>query len=231
MTSSRKVEGLADRQGFFSEVRKRSTDVPSAGARPAEGPWISLSRQAGSGGTELAAAVARSLGWSSYDREILTAIAEETRSDELALERFDEHAVREFDEYLAPLIVPDNPGQARYLVEMTRIVARLARQGRAVFIGRGVNWVLTPACGLRVRAVGPFEARAANVARARGVPLEEARRLATENDAAQRAFIRQAFHREIDDPSGYDLVLNSVDLGPEASLAAVIAAAKAKLRL
>ena len=146
MTSTRKVQELADRQGLFTEVRRRSKGgVPSEAGR-AEGPWIAVSRELGSGGSLLAVRVAEVLGWKAYDREILAAIATDTRSDEALLSRLDEQGVAEFHEYLAPLIVPDDPGQARYLKEMTRVIARIAREGRAVLVGRGANLILTPAC-------------------------------------------------------------------------------------
>lgn len=231
MSALSKVQELVERQGLITEFRRRSGDVAPPRRRPAEGPWLALSRQAGSRGAELAVAVAGKLGWQAYDREILAAIAEETRRDEVVLRRFDERPVREFDEYLAPLIVPEDPGQARYLVEMTRVIARLAQKGRAVFVGRGARCILNPACGLSVRAIGSLEARAAEVARARGVSLAEARRLVAKNDEAQRAFIRQAFRKEIDDPAGFDLVLNVPAIGFEAAVETIVAAAKAKLSL
>jgi hypothetical protein len=231
MPSIHSMEGLAARQGLLSEVRRRSRDVPAPGPRAAEGPWITISRQLGSYGAPLADRVAESLGWKAYDREILAAIAAETRSQEVLLERYEEHAVREFDEYLAPLIVPDDPGHARYLVELAAVIVRIARQGRAVLVGRGAHWVLTPERGLRIRTVGDFDARVAVVSRLEDAPLDEARRTVSENDRAQRAFIRQTFHKEIDDPSGYDLVLNVVDMGLDAACQAVLAAAKAKLAL
>lgn len=231
MSRSGKLEELVDRQGLLSEVRRRSREVAETGQKPAEGPWISVSRQAGSQGYELASRIAEKLGWRAYDKEILSAIATETFSDELVLSRLDEQGVREFDEYLVGLIVPKDPGQARYLVGLMHVIARLARQGRAVLVGRGAAWLLTPACGLRVRLIGSVEARAAQVARARGVTLDEAHRLVAENDEAQRTFIHQAFHRDIDDPTGYDLILNVPELGIEVAMETVLAAAKAKLSL
>lgn len=231
MTSIGKTEELAARQGLFTEVRRRSQDVSSGEARRAEGPWISVSRQAGSFGSELAARVAERLGWHVYDKEILAAIAAETFSDEVVLSRLDEQGVREFDEYLVGLIVPEDPGQARYLVGLTRVIARLARQGRAVLVGRGAGWLLTPACGLRVRVIGSLDSRLAEVARSRGIAPDEARRIVAENDEAQRAFIDQTFHRNIDDPAGYDLFLNAPDLGFEVALETITAAAKAKLKI
>ncbi len=231
MTSIRKIEELAARQGLFTEVRRRSRDVSSTEVPRAEGPWISVSRQIGSGGSELAVRVADALGWKAYDREILASIATSTRSDEHLLSRLDEQGVTEFHEYLQPLIVPDDPGQAKYLAEMARIVIRIARKGHAVVVGRGAQWLLTPACGLRVRAVGTHDARAVLVAKAEGIPLDEARKKVEENDLSQKKFIRQAFNREVNDPSGYDLVLNPLDLGLDAALATVLAAARAKLSL
>ncbi len=231
MTSIGKTEELAARQGLFTEVRRRSREVAETGQKPAEGPWISISRQAGSHGSELATRVAERLGWRAYDKEILAAIATETFSDELVLSRLDEQGVREFDEYLVGIIVPEDPGQARYLVGMMHVIARLARQGRAVLVGRGAGWLLTPACGLRVRLIGSVDARVAEVTRSHGIAPDDARRLVAENDQAQRAFIHQAFHREIDDPAGYDLFLNVPDLGLDVALETVVAAAKAKLSL
>ncbi len=231
MTSTRKVQELADRQGLLTEVRRRSKDAVPSEVRRAEGPWIAVSRQLGSGGSILAVRVAEEMGWKAYDREILTAIAADTRSDEVLLSRLDEQGVAEFHEYLAPLIVPDDPGQARYLKEMTRVIARIAREGRAVLVGRGANWILTPSRGLRVRAVGPRDARAAFLAEAEGISLEKARKRVDENDLTQKKFIRQAFNREIDDPAGYDIILNPIDLGLGAAVEAVLAAAKAKLNL
>jgi hypothetical protein len=231
MTSSRKVLELADRQGLFTEVRRRSKQEGPGETRRAEGPWLAVSRQLGSGGSILAVRVAEALGWKAYDREILAAVAVDTRSDEDLLTRLDEQGVAEFHEYLAPLIVPDDPGQARYLKEMTRVIARIAREGRAVLVGRGANWILTPSRGLRIRAVGARDARAVFLAEAEGIPLDKARKQVEENDAAQKKFIRQAFNRDIDDPAGYDLILNPIDLGLEASVAAVVSALKAKLDL
>jgi len=231
MTSSRTVEGLADRQGLFSEVRRRSKDASPRDVLSKEGPWISISRQLGSGGSVLAARVAELLGWKSYDREIVTAIANGTHSQVVLLDRFDERGVPQLDEYLTPLIVPDDPGQARYLIEMTRVIGRIAQEGRAVLVGRGANWFLTPSCGLRVRAFGALESRVAALAQVTGLNLEEARRRCETNDASQRSFIKQGWNRDIDDPAGYDLILNPLELGLPAAVEAVLAAARTKLAL
>ena len=229
MTSTLPGVELADRQGRFKEMCRRATEDSSARPAQAEGPWIALSRELGSGGGELAVLLGAALGWRIYDREILQAVAAETRRDASTFERFDEKGVRTFVEYLAPFILPTDPGQSRYLVDLTRVVRRLGRDGRAVLVGRGANFILDPAHGLRVRAVAPAADRAEALAHDLGLKLDEARRRIAANDTAQREFAWQAFQREIEDPAGYDLVVHPRALGLPAGVAAILAAARAKL--
>ncbi len=231
MTSTLPGVELADRQGRFTEMRRRATESPSAGPAQAEGPWIAFSRELGSAGNELAVRVGSALGWSVYDREILHAVASDMRRDEWTLERFDEKGVRAFGEYIAPLILPADPGQARYLVDLTHVVQRLGREGHAVLVGRGANFMLDPAYGLCVRTVAPAAERAEALARDLGLTLDEACRRIAASDTAQRDFIWQAFQREIEDPAAYDLVVHPRALGMPAAAAAVLAAARAKLDL
>jgi cytidylate kinase len=229
MTSTLPGVELADRQGRFTEMRRRATEGPPAGPAQAEGPWIALSRELGAGGGELAIQLGAALGWRIFDREILQAVAAEERRDEWTLERFDEKGVRAFGEYIAPLIIPADPGQSRYLVDLTRVVRRLGCEGHAVLVGRGANFILDPTRGLRVRAVAPAADRAKALAHDLGLAPDKARRRIAASDAAQRDFVWQAFQREIEDPAGYDLVVHPRALGLPAAVAAILAAARAKL--
>jgi hypothetical protein len=230
MTSPLPGVELADRQGRFREVRRLS-EQEAPHRTVAEGPWIAISRELGSGGGELARLLGEALGWRVYDREILSAVAVETHSATQALERFDEKGVREVGEYIAPLILHDDPGQARVLIGLRHVIHRIGREGKAVFVGRGASFVLHPSGGLRVRAVGAAAERAEAIARAAGIAVHEARRRVSASDAAQREFVRQAFQREIEDPAAYDLVLSPLALGLPAATAAIVAAARVKLGL
>jgi cytidylate kinase len=95
------------------------------------------------------------------------------------------------------------------------------KQGSAVILGRGANWFLDPRFGLRVRIVAPMERRVAAVARELDLPSARAERRVRAYDAGQAAFIRQVFDHDIDDPLGYDLVLNleALDLEPAVRIA------------
>lgn len=192
------------------------------------GPWVTVSLQLGSGGVELAAAVAARLGWQVFNKELLQAIASRMHVRERILSRLDGHATGALQDYLDHLFVPDYPGRPAYLREMLAVLWTVARKGQAVMVGRGANWLLDPGDGLRVRVIAPAEMRVAWLVRT-GTPAAEAQRRIREDDADRAAFIRQAFKKDIDEPLGYDLVVNRGALEHEAAVESVLAAAGRKL--
>ncbi len=194
--------------------------------RHPHGPWIAVSRQLGSGGAAIAEGLSRHLGWAVFDREIIARIASEMHTVPDVVRLHDEHAARVFDDYLTRLVIPDDRGQAAYLQEMTRVVGDIARHGRAIILGRGANWFLNRKYGLRVRVVAPLEQRVARVAGERGIDPGEARREVLRNDADQRRFIRQAFRRDVEDPLGYDLVVNSGGIDNDEAIGILTAAVR-----
>lgn len=235
MTSSSNIEQIIEKQARFWEVRERIADEGGEAARRAlahlaEGPWISISKQLGAGSRELARRLADELHWQCFDKEILTAIAEHTNSCEQILSRLDEHAIGSINDYVAQMVVAEDPGQATYLRQMIRVVMGLARQGNAIIIGRGANFFLDPRFGLRVRLVAPVEQRVARVADAEGWAMDVARSEVERNDAQQSAFIRQVFGREIDDALGFDLVLNTGGMDEDSGARAILAALRHKLQ-
>jgi cytidylate kinase len=116
-------------------------------------------------------------------------------------------------------------GQSGYLADLARTVGTFAREGRVVILGRGANWFLSGKYGLKLRAVAPFEQRVASHARRSKVDEKSARVQVERHDRDQRAFIRQTFNRDINDPLGYDIVLNlgtiSLDQAADIAVAAL----------
>ncbi len=205
---------LVERQGRSWEAAQRAHDDDASPALHLRcGPWIAISRQLGSGGDELAALLSTRLGWPVFDRQLLARIAAETHSSEPVVARHDERAGGVLDDMLAQLVIPDDPGRAAYVQEMIRAVREVAQRGAAIILGRGVNWFLDPAHGVRVRVVASATERMAALLRACPGAEADVRRQLAAHDAAQRAFIRQTFARDIDDPLGYDVVLNLGSLG------------------
>ena len=235
MSSSSNIEKIIEKQARFWEVRERIAEEGGEAARRAlahlaEGPWISISKQWGSGSQELARTLAHELHWQSFDKEILATIAEHTNSCEQILSRLDEHAIGSINDYVAQMLVSEDPGQAAYLQQMVRVVMGLAKQGNAIIVGRGANFFLNPQFGLRVRLMAPLDARVARVAAAESWSQSSTRPMVERHDMEQAAFIRQVFCRDIDDPLGFDLVLNMGGMDEDTAVHAILAALRQKLQ-
>jgi hypothetical protein len=229
-----RIERLVQRQIQQWDLRRRLAEEGGEAARREiahlpEGPWISFAKQLGSGAGGIAQVLGGQLGWQIFDKQIVEAIALETHTRERILSRLDEKSVGRFDDLLSQLVVPDHVDQITYLKEMGKVIWALARQGHVIFLGRGANWFLDSRYGLRVRTVAPFEARARRVAEREGIDIGEAERKVRDADASRAAFIRQVYRRDIDDPLGYDLVLNTESLGIEAAAETVHATMRRKL--
>jgi len=219
------VEAILERQARLWEMRRRMDQQGGAGEsvkqRESGGPWITVSRQLGSGGTELAQRLGVELGWEVYDREILETIASHTHTRQAVLSRLDERAVGPMIEYIRRLLDPEIPGQTDFLQEMLRVIWGLARKGNAIIVGRGANWFLDPRSGLRLRVVAPFDVRAARVAR-------DDKRV-RQNDERQSGFVHKVFGEDIDDPLGYDLVINTGAVDLSSAVRAAIAALRPRV--
>jgi cytidylate kinase len=208
---------------------KQGIPVEGLGHRT-EGPWVTISTQLGAGGTELAARLGTRLGWRVMDKEILQEIAKSTHTREQIFARFDEHAVGAFEDFVAHLFAPGSPVRSAYVLEMMRVVWAVARQGEAILLGRGANWLLDPRYGVRVRAIAPVETRVERLRKAHAITAAEATRRVEEDSADRAKYTRQIFKRDIDDPTGYDLVVNLGTLELDA-VVELIAAALASRRI
>lgn len=234
MCAARKVSAIIERQAKYWELQRLMAEQGGEAARRSlahlsEGPWLSVSRQVGSGASTLVAALADRLGWQVFDQEILREISRNTMTHEAVLAPFDGRAVDGFRDYVGQLLAPDLPAQAEFMRGLTEVVWGLARRGRAIIIGRGANWFLDARFGVRLRVVAPLARRIERLVATQDVTPAAARHRLETLDTERREFARQAFGREIDDPTGYDLVLNTSSFDEATALELIAGAIQHKL--
>ncbi|HEX9895594.1 MAG TPA: cytidylate kinase-like family protein, partial [Gemmatimonadales bacterium] len=151
---------------------------------------ITISRQLGAGGAEVARQVAKRLGWSLVDNQLIDEVAaragvapeEVAEHDETApgfIERLARTLASSMPEFVAPEggTLPDTTEER--LVKVTeKVVADLASQGRVVLVGRAAPAVLaTHPQALHVKVVAPREYRIARVLERNGVEMKQAERM------------------------------------------------------
>lgn len=165
---------------------------------------ITVSREYGAGGGELARLLAQHLGWELLDQQLLHAAAALEQVSDEELERVDEKALGVAERF--GLHAP----HYRYLQGLTAATQQAAARGKVVLVGRGTRQLLadTPGC-LHLRLVAPREWRAARMAALQGWTLPQAVAQCIATDRSRQRFTRYFFGPDALAPSQYDLVVNS----------------------
>lgn len=225
---------LLERQLGLWELRRRLEDI---GARPgrclegrvAYGPCLLVSRERGSGGSEVAHHAAEALGWHLFDREIVDEIAQLAHVRQRLIETVDEETRSDWEAAWRPELQPEDIGYEQYLRCLRQVVLTLGHHGNVVILGRGAQFLLPEKCALRVRVIAPLEVRVNRVMERDHVSLAEARAHVEEFDAARTEFVRRCFQREPGLGLNYDLVLNTAEIKVHGAVELVLLAMREKL--
>jgi cytidylate kinase len=187
---------------------------------------ITISRQFGAGGAEVAKRVADRLQWRVADNEFVERVAARAglTPDEVAVR---EERVPNFLERLAwalasasaELAVPTGATLAGLseplMVRVTEsVVGEIAREGRVVLVGRGAAAILGEReRTLHVQVVAPVGIRIERIAGRLGVPIDEAKKLVSDSDARRSKYHKEYYGRDWADPVNYHMVINTGYLG------------------
>ncbi len=200
---------------------------------------VTVSRMYGSGGSEVAAIVAKALGWSLLDNAVVDAVAARlgvapaevaAREERVAslVERLVDTMALGSQEWLTPLSASKRPPTEEQLVDVTRhIVEEALARGPAVVVGRGAQAMLAE----RTDALHVFcyAARHALIARSMSRDLIEedaAAKLVDDTNAHREQWVRKHFNRSWREHSNYHLAVNTDSFGIEASAEIILSAAR-----
>lgn len=209
-------------------ARAQRQNVP-ASERDAVADFVAISREVGTGASEVAALIASRLEWPKFDNEILHAMTADDATRKHVYTSMDERDLAWWEEVVRPLVEPDFR-RNDYFRRLVKTALSLARQGSAVFLGRGVDFMLPRELGFRARLVAPEEMRIERFARRHDVYTQEARRIVARVDRERAEFVAHHFHAEINDPTRCDLTLNMEHFTPQQAAEAILAARDAKQR-
>ena len=144
---------------------------------------VTLSREYGSGGEEVAQGLARALGWQILDRELLHEAAQIAHMSEADIERLDEQPAGKGERLASSL------AHQQYIRALTDAATQAARRGGVILVGRGSRHLVGEMKeAFHLRLVAPMAWRAFRIARQQGITTEEATARCTENDRLRRQF-------------------------------------------
>jgi cytidylate kinase len=180
------------------------------GERTTARPWlIALTREAGAAGAEVAREIGARLHWPVYDRELIERIAREMGLRSHLLESLDERHRSWLIEAAHSFTLAGPVSEGKFLKQLIETLLSLSTIGHCVIVGRGGAQILPAESTLRVRLVAAKEDRVSAAQRTLKLSHADAQRWVDETDQARTRFIKDHFSRDPNDPTRYDLVLNT----------------------
>jgi cytidylate kinase len=175
--------------------------------------FLTIARDEGSLGDEIALDLSRRLGWHVFDKEIVTYIARNGSVREGLVHQLDQKSQGFLEDVISRLLrMPEYAsfGREEYHEALLQTLVCLAAPGDAILVGRGANFALREdQRGLKLRITASLEVRVQRLSQIWKVAPEEARQRMLTGDEEQRKFTRQYFRQDFDDLRFYDIVFNT----------------------
>jgi hypothetical protein len=187
--------------------------------------FLTIARDEGSLGDEIAQELSRKLGWHVFDKEIVTRIAENTKVRENLVKQLDQKSQGLIQDIVSRILRLElhSFGVQEYHETLLTTLICIATHGSAILVGRGANFALKDNDrGLCVRITASREARIQRLSRNWNVDPEQARHRMQADDEERREFIRQYFKKDFDDLRFYDLIFNTDRLSIEQIVTSIL---------
>lgn len=176
---------------------------------------ITISRECGSNGQDVASLLSKKTGFDLFDHEILEAMVEESKNRKFLLETLDEKRRTIVDDLVSTVVNEHHLWPDEYSKLLLRILNTIGKHGKAIILGRGANFALTRINALKVRLVAPPSIRRERLQKRLDMKVDDAEKFMISTDANRMAFVRRYFNSDIVDPANYDMILNTGTLSVE----------------
>ena len=184
---------------------------------------ITISREVGAGGRTIAELVAQRLAvtekkpastpWAVFDANLAKQVLEDHKLPP-NLERFMTEDARLPVEAIVEEVLGLHPSGWTLVQHTTKTILRLAGLGHVIVVGRGGTVITARLPNVfHVRLVAPLEMRIRRTGEYYHLNETEAAKFVREKDHARRRYVRRYFNAEIDDPTLYDVTLNTGRFG------------------
>lgn len=178
---------------------------------------ITISREYGAGGRELARRLSESLGWEILDRELIHQAASLEELPDWEFEGIDEKPLTMAEHFQL------HPLHERYMHGLSEATRRAVAKGNVILVGRGTRQILGDVTGaFHLRLEASKEWRARRISGAEGLSHEQALARCAEEDRTRGRFMRYFFKAGTEEPTNYHLVVNTERVPLEDVVACVV---------
>lgn len=206
---------------------------------------ITVSRMFGSGGSDVAARVARQLGWSLLDNAMVDAVAERLGVSAAEVSSLEER-VPSLAERIANMmrmstpefVIPVSDGSLTETAEMrvvdvtNRVIEEAVQEGNAVLVGRGAQCMLADRPdALHVFCYAAMPALVSYAIAHRGVKPATAQHEVEKRNKQREQYVKRNWGRDWRAFENYHVCVDTGRLGIEAAADIVLAAARLRFNL
>jgi len=177
---------------------------------------ITLARQHGSAGREIARELAARLGYRCYDKEIVDEAAENSSICPELINSFDEKRV-------SPFMIQSSqyPGMSHGIglnIQVASaqfdVIRRIAEKGDCIFVGRCADYILRSRTDMvRVFIMGDYQSKIKCIMDRQGVTEEAAKKKIKEVDKDRSSYYKYYTDQVWGDVNNYDICVNSSRIG------------------
>jgi cytidylate kinase len=193
----------------------RGSDTPGVPMERPRGLTVSISRQAGARGSTIAKAVGQRLGWQVYSQEMLDFLAHDEQARQEVLQDLPPEAIAWAQQATLQFQKSRQLPREHDGMAAAGLIFALAARGSCVLVGRGAGFILPLETTVHVRIQAPLEVRTAYLAQWLRKTEAEARAEAAKRDQQRAQFLAVMSQQAWEEPTAYDLWLNSARLTVE----------------
>ena len=209
----------------FESERYAHSRKPHVEAEPL---IITLSRDYGALGEDVARLLSQCLGIPLYDREILEKVAQRAKTDKFFFETHDEQVAAGLSSFLYSLISGSTATLADYRRNLFNVVLDLAHKD-CLLVGRGAHLILTGKKVFRVRIVGSKRVCAQRIAEASKMSILEAEHKVFEINNKRHQSVLNLYsenfeHCSLELAKNFDLVINTDHISAEGAMPVILLA-------
>lgn len=191
---------------------------------------ITIGRQHGSSGREIARLLAEKLNYKCYDKEIVDEAANHSDFSRDLIDAFDEKRMSAFILHAGGYGLNENFHLNMQVVSAQfEAMRNIAEKGNCIFVGRCADYILRDHDDLiSVFILGDMDERLKCLERRQGLDEVEARKKIKEVDKDRSSFYRYYSDQTWGDAQNYDMCINSSKLGVEGTVQVILDYIKAR---
>jgi cytidylate kinase len=203
---------------------------------------ITVSREYGSGGGEIARQLAQRLGWQLVDHEVVVEVAHALGVSEAEVEARDERVEGLASRILSSLQLVEpimlvgsaslpEENERKYRDALYNVVEAAVTQGHVVIVGRGSQMLLAQRRDVfHARIIAPLQLRISYVMQRESLNQNDARSRVQLKDRDRIRYLQAEHHQSPEDAHLYDLVINTGVIDLDSAVDLIVLALESKAR-